>query len=81
MACECVADWSTAVQLVELDVLAEKDAAAFLLERTESRREKMLTDSEDAAAVALSLGALPLKQGRLRCEKPRSSFACLTGSC
>ena len=46
-----IADWSPAVQTAEpLDVLAEKDAAAFLLERTEARRKKMLTDSEDAAA-------------------------------
>ena len=60
-----VADWSTAVQTVELDVLAEEDAAAFLLERTESRRKKILTDSEDAAAVARDLGglALALEQG------------------
>ena len=55
-----VADWSTAVQPVELDVLAEEDAAAFLLERSESRRKKMLTDSEDAAAVAHDLGGLAL---------------------
>jgi hypothetical protein len=32
-----IADWSTAVQPVKLDVLAEEDAAAFLLERTELR--------------------------------------------
>ena len=48
-----IVDWSPAVQPVELDVLAEEDAAAFLLERTESRRKKMLTDSGDAGAGAL----------------------------
>jgi hypothetical protein len=38
-----IADWSPAVQTAEpLDMLAEKDAAAFLLERTEARRKKML---------------------------------------
>src|SRR6267378_4456721 len=30
-----------------LNVLDETEAAAFLLERTESRRKKMVTDSED----------------------------------
>jgi hypothetical protein len=65
-----IVDWSPAVQPVELDVLAEEDAAAFLLERTESRRKKMLTDSGDAGAVARDLGglALALEQGRLRRE-------------
>jgi hypothetical protein len=72
-----IADWSTAVQPVELDVLAEEDAAAFLLERTESRRKKMLTDSEDAAAVARDLGglALALEQGGAYVAKIRVSFS------
>ena len=51
-----IADWSTAVQPVELDVLAEEDAAAFLLERTEARRKKMLTDSEDGVGPILRTG-------------------------
>jgi hypothetical protein len=70
-----VADWSVAVQPVELDVLAEREAAAFLLERTESRRQKMLTDSEDAAAVARDLGglALALEQGGAYIAKMRVS--------
>jgi tetratricopeptide (TPR) repeat protein len=55
-----IADWSTAVQTAELDVLAEEDAAAFLLERTEARRKKTATDTKDAAAVARDLGALAL---------------------
>jgi hypothetical protein len=41
-----IADWSAAVQTTELDALAEKDAAAFLLERTEQserRRTPTLT--------------------------------------
>jgi hypothetical protein len=72
-----VADWSAAVQPVELDVLAEEDAAAFLLERTESRRKKMLTDSEDAAAVPHDLGslALALEQGGAYVAKNSLSFS------
>jgi tetratricopeptide (TPR) repeat protein len=72
-----VADWSTVVQPVELDVLAQEDAVAFLLERTESRRKKMLTDSEDAAAVARDLGglALALEQGGAYVAKIRVSFS------
>jgi hypothetical protein len=35
-----IVDWSTAVQPVELAVLAEEDAAAFLLERTELRERR-----------------------------------------
>jgi tetratricopeptide (TPR) repeat protein len=72
-----VSNWSAAVQSVELDVLAEEDAAAFLLERTESRRKKMLTDSEDAAAVARDLGglALALEQGGAYVAKMRVSFS------
>jgi len=72
-----VADWSTAVHPVELDVLAEEDAAAFLLERTELRRKKILTDSEDAAAVARDLGglALALEQGGAYVAKIRVSLS------
>src|SRR5271166_4900942 len=71
-----VADWSTAVHPVELDVLAEEDAAAFLLERTELRRKKILTDSE-AAAVARDLGglALALEQGGAYVAKIRVSLS------
>jgi hypothetical protein len=57
-----LADWSPAVQTAAepLDVLDETEAAAFLLERTELRRKKMLTDQEDAAAIARDLGGLAL---------------------
>jgi Domain of unknown function (DUF4062)/NB-ARC domain len=70
------ADWSAAVQTTELDVLGEQNAAAFLLERTESRRTKMLTDSEDSAAVARDLGglALALEQAGAYVAKIRVSF-------
>jgi tetratricopeptide (TPR) repeat protein len=71
-----IADWSSAVQPVELDVLAEEDSAAFLLEHTESRRKKMLTDKEDAAALARDLGglALALEQAGTYVAKKRVSF-------
>ena len=52
--------WGVAVQSLELDVLAEEDAAGFLLERTESRRKKMLIDKEAAAAIARDVGGLAL---------------------
>ena len=47
-----IVDWSLGVQAVELDVLAEEDVAAFLLERTEPRRKKAPTDAEDAIVLA-----------------------------
>jgi len=53
-----LADWSTAVQTAELDVLAEEDAGAFLLERTEERRKKTNADTEDASVLARELGGL-----------------------
>jgi tetratricopeptide (TPR) repeat protein len=70
--------WSPAVQTAEpLDVLDETEAAAFLLERTESQRKKMLSDSEDAAAVARDLGglALALQQGAAYVLKIGLSFS------
>jgi tetratricopeptide (TPR) repeat protein/MinD-like ATPase involved in chromosome partitioning or flagellar assembly len=72
-----IADWSTAVQPIELDVLAEENATAILLEHTESRRKKMLTDSEDAAALARDLGglALALEQAGTYVAKKRVSFS------
>ena len=53
-----IADWSTAVQTAELDVLAEEDAGAFLLERTEERRKKTNADTDDASVLARELGGL-----------------------
>jgi hypothetical protein len=71
-----IADWITAVQQVELDVLAEEDAIAFLLERPESRRKRILTDSEDAAVVVHDLGglALTLEARGAQIAKIRVSF-------
>jgi hypothetical protein len=72
-----IADCTAAVQPIELDVLVEVDAATFLLERTESGRKKMVSDSEDAAAVARDLGglALALEQAGAYIKKLRLSFS------
>jgi hypothetical protein len=71
-----IADWSAAVQTTELDVLGEQDAAAFLLERTESRRKKTTTDTEEAAVLAHELGslALALEQAGAYIAKNHFSF-------
>jgi tetratricopeptide (TPR) repeat protein len=72
-----IADWSAAVQTTELDVLGEQDAAAFLLERSELRRKKTATDTEDAAVLAHELGglALALEQAGAYVAKNRLSFS------
>ena len=71
-----IADWSAAVQTTELDVLGEQDAAAFLFERTEPRRKKTATDTEDASVLAHELGglALALEQAGAYIAKNRLSF-------
>jgi tetratricopeptide (TPR) repeat protein len=72
-----IADWSASVDATELDVLKETEAAAFLLERTESRRKKMSADSEDAAGIARDLGglALALEQAGAYVAKLRVSLS------
>ena len=72
-----LANWSPAFQPVELNVLAEKDAAAFLLERTEQKRQKTNTDTGDAAVLARELGglALALEQAGAYIVKNRLSFS------
>ena len=52
--------WSGAVESLALDVLAEADAAAFLLERTEERRRKDPDDPDQARRLAVELGQLAL---------------------
>jgi len=54
-----LARWSAEVEPMELDVLAEAAAAAFLLERTK-RRRKVKEDEARAMDLALQLGFLPL---------------------
>jgi hypothetical protein len=46
-----LANWSV-VQTLELDMLVEEDAAAFLLERTEAKRRRAPTDLQEAVALA-----------------------------
>jgi hypothetical protein len=46
------ADWSPSVEPLELHTLAEKDAVAFLAERTQTKRKKAPRDEADAAAIA-----------------------------
>jgi tetratricopeptide (TPR) repeat protein len=72
-----IADWSTSVQTTELDVLAEKDAAAFLLDRTEQRRKKTATETDDVSALAHELGglALALEQAGAYIAKNHFSFS------
>jgi hypothetical protein len=72
-----IADWSAAVQTTELDVLDEQDAGAFLLERTEPRRKKTATDTDDAPVLAHELGglALALEQAGAYIAKNRFSFS------
>jgi tetratricopeptide (TPR) repeat protein len=72
-----IADWSLAVQPVELDVLAHEDAAAFLLARTELQRKKTPTDTEDAPILARELGglALAMEQAGAYIAKNRFSFS------
>ena len=72
-----IADWGAEVQTTELDVLGEQDAAAFLLERTEQRRKKTDTDTEDASVLVHELGglALALEQAGAYIAKNRFSLS------
>ena len=53
-----IGSWSAGVESLELDVLAEEDAVAFLLERSEGRRQSRPTDPADALALARAMGGL-----------------------
>jgi hypothetical protein len=55
-----IAEWSPEARPIELDVLAEEDAAAFLLDRTNSRRVKTASDSQEAVVLARDLDGLAL---------------------
>jgi tetratricopeptide (TPR) repeat protein len=54
-----ISNWSTEVEPLELDVLAEADAVSFLLERT-SHRRRAPDDAGHAAAIARQLDSLAL---------------------
>jgi tetratricopeptide (TPR) repeat protein len=71
-----IANWSHAVQPLELDVLAAEAAVAFLMERAPQRREQS-NDALQAAAIAGELDglALALEQAGAYIDKLRLSFA------
>jgi len=55
-----LSNWAGAVKSLSLDVLEEADSVAFLLERTEARRRRGADEPDQARAVAVVLGHLPL---------------------
>ena len=70
-------NWSGSVQVLDVEVLAPDDAAAFLLERTDGKRRA----AEDDGAIALLIGedlghlALALEQAGAYISQRRLSFA------
>jgi hypothetical protein len=71
-----IADWPASVEPLELDVLAEDDAVAFLLERARNRRKKP-DDDATASTIARELDrlALALEQAGAYIDQQRLSFA------
>ena len=71
-----ISNWGAGVEPLELHVLAEADAVAFLLERTRNRRRKP-DDPAVAAAIARELDglALALEQAGAYIDKLQLSFA------
>ena len=71
-----ISNWSAGVEPLELDVLAEADAAAFLIERTPHRSQRA-DDAAQASAIARQLDglALALEQAGAYIDKQRLSFA------
>ena len=71
-----ISNWGAGVEPLELHVLAEADAVAFLLERTRNRRRKP-DDPAVAAAIARELDglALALEQAGAYIDKLHLSFA------
>ncbi len=69
-------NWSAAVEALELDVLAETDAVAFLLERTAGRRRGEPDEAARAAELAGELAglALALEQAAAFIRTRRLSF-------
>jgi hypothetical protein len=72
-----ISDWSGGVESLELDVLSEDASAAFLLEKTETRRRVTPTDVDDARTLAHELDglALALEQAGAFISKLRVSLA------
>ncbi len=71
-----ISNWSAGVQALELDVLAEPDAAAFLIERAPHRSQRA-DDTAQSSAIARQLDglALALEQAGAYIDKQRLSFA------
>jgi hypothetical protein len=70
-------NWSASVQVLDVDVLAPVDAAAFLLERTEGKRRATDGDKATALEIGEDLGylALALEQAGAYISQRRLSFA------
>ena len=70
-------NWSGSVQVLDVDVLAPDDAAAFLLERTEGKRRAAEDDEATALLIGEDLGhlALALEQAGAYISQRRLSFA------
>ena len=70
-------NWSGSVQVLDIDVLATDDAAAFLLERTEGKRRAAEDDTDTVLLIGEELGylALALEQAGAYISQRRLSFA------
>ena len=70
-------NWSGSVQVLDVDVLAPDDAAAFLLERTDGKRRAAQDDTATALLIGEDLGylALALEQAGAYISQRRLSFA------
>ena len=70
-------NWSGSVQVLDVDVLAPDDAAAFLLERTEGKRRAAEDDVATALLIGEDLGylALALEHAGAYISQRRLSFA------
>jgi hypothetical protein len=72
-----LSNWSSAVERLELDVLALEPATTFLLERTAARRSNVANDPTEARSLAQELGqlALALEQAGAYIDNHRYTFA------
>ena len=70
-------NWSGSVQVLDVDVLASDNAAAFLLERTDGKRRAAQEDTATALLIGEDLGylALALEQASAYISQRRLNFA------